>query len=144
MTKKFDTAPENDFDLWAFFIDVDHKFTDRTSIVLSAKRDVNETNWFGTSYFTTTGVSGEFRHEFGYRLSGLARFSYGKDVFSNAVPPETVVREDTTLREGIGVRYTVSTWLNIGADYDLQRRDSNIDANDYRNHLYTLSLRLTF
>jgi hypothetical protein len=144
VTKDFVEASGSDFNLWVFFVDLNHQFAQHTSLLLKAKRDVNETNLLGTSYFITTGLSGELRQEFGYRLAGLARMSYGKDDFSNAVLPETAVRSDKTIVEGAGLRYSVREWFILGADYNYQSRNSNIDINDYREHQYVLSASMTF
>jgi hypothetical protein len=78
------------------------------------------------------------------KMAFLLRGSYGKDVYSNAVPPETKVREDKTNMVGAGLKYFANDWLNLGADYNKRHRDSNINVNDYGETQYVLSLNMSF
>lgn len=144
VNKDFESEAVDDFKLWGLFIDLDHQFTEYTSILLSVRRDVNETNLLGTTFFVTTGFAGEFKHRFGSKLTAMARFSYGDDEFSHAVPPQTQARIDKTVREGVGARYALREWFEIGADYGYRSRDSNIDVNDHREHQTIVSVKLTF
>jgi hypothetical protein len=142
--KDFEGPANRDFTLWELFVDLNHMMSEGTTITVKGLRKLNETNLLGTTYFITSGLSAELRHDFGAKLAGLARFSYGKDRFSNAVPPDTDVRNDRTLFEGAGVRYLLREWFELGADYNHRARNSNIDANDFREHQYVLSANVTF
>ena len=144
VSKDFEDAALKDIDEGVLFVDIDHKFTEYTSILLSAKRDVNEASLQGTSYYITTGFSGEFKHRFWAKFAGLARLSYGRDDFSNAVPPYTMTRKDNAMMEGIGIQYSPQDWLEVGANYNYRSRDSNIDVNDYREHQATVSINMVF
>ena len=142
--KDFKDEANRDFSLWEFFADIRHTMSEATSVTLAGRRKLNETNLQGTEYFITTGFSAEVKHAFDTQLSGLVRFSYGRDDYSNALPPMTETRVDRALLEGIGVRYLVKEWFELGADYSYHSRNSNIDANDYREHNAVLSVNLAF
>ena len=133
-----------DFSVWSWSVDLSHKFSERTSFTVAGKRQVNETNAFDTAYFITTGAYGELSLGFMSKMALLLRGSYGTDRFSNAVPPETRVREDKTRLLGTGLRYTMQDWLEFGADYNRKNRDSNIDVNDYQETRYILSANMSF
>jgi len=140
VTKTFEDSAVEGPEKIVAFIDIDHKFTEYTSLLLSAKRDVNETRYFGATYYVTTGFAAEFKHRFGAKLSGIARMSYGKDEFS----PQTTTRIDKTMMEGAGLRYLMHDWIEIGADYGYRSRNSNIDVNDFREKQSVLSVNLVF
>lgn len=143
-SKDFEDSAVKDFSVWSWSVDLNHKFTELTSLTVVGQRRVNETNAFGTAYFITTGVYGELKHGFMSKMALLLRGSYGTDRFSNAVPPETAVREDKTRMLGAGLRYAMKDWLEFGADYNKKNRDSNITGNDYQETQYVLSANMSF
>ena len=67
----------------------------------------------GTSYYVTTGALAEFIHKFTYKISGVARTSYSVDDFSNAIPPDTTVRNDKNMLVGVGLKYQFKEWLDL-------------------------------
>ena len=143
-SKDFKDPAVKDFSVWTWSVDLNHKFNELTSLSVVGSRQVNETNWAGTAYFITTGAYGELKHSFMSKMAILLRGSYGTDRFSNAVPPETVVRVDKTRMLGTGLRYTMKDWLEFGADCNKRNRDSNLNAHDYQETQYILSANMTF
>ena len=142
--KDFEDPAEKDFTVWTWSFNVNHNFSELTSINIVGLRNVNETNFSGTSYFITTGASADLTHKFASKMAFVVRGSYGRDLYSNAVPPSTTVREDTTSMAGAGLKYFMKDWLEFSADYRKRNRDSNIDANDYKETQYLLSMNLAF
>lgn len=140
--KRFDAPGMKEYDTWASSVDVTHNFTQYTSVVITGQRSVNESNRLGTRFFTTTAAYAEFSHRFGYRFAVVAHGSYGIDGFSDIVPPETQRREDSTISGGGGFKYSLKDWLDIIVDYTYKSRDSNSDANDYREHQYSTLLSI--
>jgi len=143
-SKDYKDASVKDFSEPRWSIDINHKFSERTSLVVIGAHQVNETSLYGTAYFITNGVYGELKHGFMSKFSLLLRGASGTDRYSNAVAPETVVREDKTKMMGAGLRYTMKDWLEFGADYNKRNRDSNINANDYQETQYILSANMVF
>jgi len=143
-SKDFDDPAVKDFSVWTWSVDLNHRFDELTSLTLVGGRQVNETNLYGTAYYLTTGLYGELTHKFMSKMALLVRGAYGTDTFSNAVAPSTTVREDKTNMLGAGLRYTMKDWLEFGADCNKRNRDSNINANDYRETRYLLSANMSF
>ena len=138
--KNFDSQSGTDFETWTASIDLDHRFTDYTSIRLIGQRLVNESNLQSTRYFVTTGAYAEFTHRFIDDLAAIVRGSYGKDKFSDTVSPETRARKDTTYVAGIGLKYFIQNWLAVAVDYNHTVRNSNIAANDYTENSYIFTI----
>jgi len=143
-SKDFEEPVVKDFSVWNWSIDLNHTFSEDTSLTVVGRRQVNETNWLGTAYFITTGVYGELSHRFMSKMALLLRGSYGTDSFSNAIPPDTRVREDRTNMLGTGLKYAMQDWLEFGVDYNKRNRDSNIFAADYKETQYILSANMSF
>lgn len=138
--KDFDSQTRTDFETWTASIDIDHRFTDYTSIKLIGRRLVNESNLQGTRYFVTTGAYAEFTHKFIDDLAAIVRGSHGEDKFSDTVFPETRTRKDTTSVAGIGLKYFIQDYLAVAVDYNHTVRNSNIDANDYTENSYSFTI----
>jgi hypothetical protein len=142
--KDFESVAEKDFTVWTWSVKVSHNISELTSINIVGLRDVNETNFSGTSYFLTTGAFADLTHKFVSKMAFVVRGSYGTDVYSNAVAPSTTLREDKTSLLGAGLKYFMKDWLEFGADYKKRKRDSNINVNDYRETQYVLSANMAF
>jgi hypothetical protein len=111
--KDFEDPAEKDFTVWTWSVNVNHNFSELTSINIIGLRDVNETNFSGTSYFIKTGAFSDLTHKFVSKMAFVVRGSYGRDVYSNAVFPSTTVREDTTSMAGAGLKYFMKDWLEF-------------------------------
>jgi polysaccharide biosynthesis protein VpsM len=144
MSKDYKDPAGKDFSGPRWSLNIDHKFSEDSSVVLSGQRQVNEANAVGVAYYTTTGLYGEFSFRFLSKTAFLLRGSYSNDVYSNAVPPATVAREDTYSLAGVGLKYFMKDWIDLGADYNKRNRDSNIDVNDYKENQYVLYVKMSF
>ena len=143
-TKDYKDSTVKDFSGPRWSLSIDHKFSEESSVALTGRRQVNEANAVGVANYTTTGLDGEFSFRFLSKTAFLLRGSYSKDVYSNAVPPETVAREDTYTLAGVGLKYFMKDWINLGADYNKRDRNSNFDVNDYKENQYVLSVNMSF
>jgi len=125
---------------WGASIDIDHAFSDYTSMKIVGQRVINEATLLGTSYFVTTGAFAEVTHKFTYKISGVARASYGVDDFSNAIPPDIKARKDRTVLGGFGLKYKFTDWLEFIIDYNYRDRNSNIDFYDVTENTYSVGV----
>ncbi len=142
--KDFESPLMKDYSGWTGSVDLRHAFSEDTSIMIIGQRTVNETNVVGARFFITTGVYGEFSQRLFDRLSVLVKGSSGTDLYSDPIPPDTVVREDKTTMAGGGLRYVIADRLELGADYVSRVRHSNIPVNNYKEHEYIVSAGVAF
>jgi len=138
--KNFESQAHKDFKTWVASIDLNHEFSDYTSLRLVGQRVVNETTLLDARYFATTGMYGEFTHKFTYKIAGVLKGSYGEDKFSDAVDPETKVRKDIVTAGGAGLKYQMRDWLEFAIDYNHRERNSNIDRIDYKENAYMVTI----
>jgi hypothetical protein len=146
--KDFKDASVQDYDAWTGSLDINHRFDELNAVKVKALREINEANLQGTRFYVTTGASVELTHRFGYRLSGIFSGSYGTDKYSDPVlDPVTLTmkdRKDDTLLVGLGLKYAVKEWLDVGVDYLNRNRDSNINSSDYSEHRYSFTVSAAF
>jgi hypothetical protein len=138
--KVFAASDASGISTWGASIDIDHAFSDNTFMKFVGQRVINEAGLLGTSYYVTTGAFVEVTHKFTYKISGVARASYGVDDFSNALPPDTIVRSDRTILGGVGLKYQFTDWLEMTLDYNYRDRKSNIDFYDVTESTYSVGL----
>jgi len=138
--KNFESSTLKDLRTWAASIDLNHEFSDYTSLKVLGQRAVNETTLQGARYIATTGMYCEFTHKFTYKTAGILRGSYGEDKFSDAIAPETKARNDLTTAAGAGLKYQMRDCLEFAIDYNYRERNSNINAYDYKENSYMFTI----
>lgn len=142
--KDFDLSSNGSVNTWTGSVDANYYFSDFTSVKLVASRDVNESAIIGTTYYITTGLSGELTQKFLERLLGVARGSYSMDKYSNSIAGETEARKDKTASAGLGVHYFWLRWLESDLDYSHTNKISNISGVNYTENREILSLKAAF
>lgn len=143
INKDFTSPTQKDFKGWTGYADVRHDFSEYTSVLLNGQRAVNESSIQDNRYLITTGAYGELTHRFVKRLAVVVKGSYGEDQYSDPIPPDTTVRVDRTLFEGLGLKYTVRDWLELSVDYGRRARRSNIPVNNYTEHSTILTANIS-
>ena len=103
--------------------DVRHDFATNTTVVLTAQRSMNEPNIPGINYFIATGAYAELTQRFVQKWAAVVRVAYVEDQY--------FIRTDRTALSGAGFRYRAVDWLEFALDYNWQKRQSNIEGNDY-------------
>ncbi len=103
--------------------DVRHDFATNTTVVLTAQRSMNEPNIPGIDYFISTGAYAELTQRFVQKWAAVVRVAYVQDQYS--------IRTDRTALSGAGLRYRAKDWLEFALDYNWNKRQSNIEGNDY-------------
>ena len=140
LKKDFESPLLQDYSGSTGSIDFQHRFSRYASLTVLGERTINETKLQNTRYFITTGAYGEFTFRVFSKLAATARGSYGKDEFSDPVPP----REDRTRMGGAALKYSIRDWLEIEGGYSNRKRTSNFPGNDYIEHSYTVSTSAIF
>ena len=152
--KDYSDGSVEDYSSWTGSMDIIHRFDEYNTVKVTGLREINETNYqpvagqLPVRFFVTTGAAAEVTHRFGYRLSGSLSGSLGTDKFSDPVfdPADNTYkdRKDSTVLLGLGLKYAAKEWLEVGVDYLARKRDSNINANDYSEHRYSLMVSAAF
>jgi hypothetical protein len=138
--KEFTAPGLSGISTWGASIDINHAFSDYTFIKVVGQRAINVADLSGTSYYVTTGALAELTHKFTYKISGVVRASYSVDDYSNAIPPDTTVRNDKIMIGGLGLKYQFKDWLEFTLNYNYRDRNSNIDFYDAAENTYSFAI----
>ncbi len=118
-------------------VNIDHNFTPRHSIKITALRRTNETNVFRSDFFVTTGLAIDYFQRLTGKITVTASASYGRDSFKGELS-----RKDDTWTGGLGVSYDIRKWLITEVRYIYTKRNSTYNDFDYKNNRFFV--RITF
>lgn len=140
--KRFNNPTMTNYDTWVASLDINHAFSDYTSIKLLGERKVNETNLLTANFFQTTGGLAELSHFFTRTLGVTLSGSYGRDKYTYQSAPRDLAREDVAVTGGIGFKYMPSDMLEAALNYGHRTRNSTQNAFDYDENSYFVTLNL--
>ncbi len=130
-------------DIIIFEAKVDHRFTPKTSLGLTAFRKTDETNIPSTYFVLTQGVSAEYQQLLTARITGLATLSYTNEKYGAdlTIGGNTAERRDNIYQASVGFQYEFRKWLKAGIVYVFTKDDSTFPEFDYSSN--TLFFRIT-
>jgi len=126
--------------------DLTYRPTERTTIVLSADRNRQESTFDTTPFYVTTNATLTAQHQILPKLSVGARIGGGLNDYSTkqTVGAKTDWRQDTFLAAGGQVEYTIQPWLRLGLEYLRTSRDSNFAPFSFVDDKITGRVTLQF
>jgi len=122
---------------------IEHRFTPKTSLTVTASRRTDETNIPSTSFVLTNEVELRYQQMLTSKITGslglgYTNESYGTDLTFGGL---TEKREDNIYYLSLGLQYEFRKWLKAGIAYQYTRRNSNFPDFAYSNN--SLLFRLT-
>lgn len=122
---------------------LDHQFTPKRSIQLTASRKMNETDIATTDFIISDKLRAVYTQRLATKISGTVDLSYTDDKYQDVI---TIGSETKKLRNkyynaGVALRYDFRDWLKFDAGYSYAKRISNFPDLDYVNK--TIFFRLT-
>ena len=122
---------------------VEHRFTPKTSLTVTASRRTDETNIPSTFFVLANDFSVRYQQMLTSRITGsldlgYTNESYGADLTFGGLAAK---RKDNLYYLSPGVQYEFRKWLKAGISYIHTTRNSNFPDFAYSNN--TLLLRLT-
>ncbi len=120
----------NDFILEA---QIDHRLTEKTSLLLKASRKTNETNISTTNYITTDSAGAGYIHRLTAKLMANINLEYAHEKYNGnaTVNGETGRLSDHYWSAAFALQYKLREWLEADAGYIYGRRSSDFSDFDY-------------
>ncbi|MEP7704988.1 outer membrane beta-barrel protein [Paraglaciecola sp. 25GB23A] len=110
-----------------------------TTINLAARRESIDSSLETAGGFLRTSYGAGVEHSLTQLTKLEAELTYAKDelVFSSN-------RQDKRTGGKLGITYSLLTWVEVGANYSYEKRDSTQDAADYKANSINLTAKLSF
>jgi len=134
-SKDFEGATSSSSDL-LLELQMDYKFSQKTSLNLAGFRQVNESDITASSDRLTYQLALGLEHRLTRKLSGKLDLSWLQDNYNGAITvgSQTDERQDDYLQAGVGLGWNVVRWLTLSCGYNYSERSSNFGAFDYQTN----------
>jgi len=112
---------------------LDHKFTPKTSLILTAVRRTDETDVYQASSIVETTAEVNLLHRLTTKLTANLNFRFSDEQYNGNVTYAGITKElhDQYLRAGASLLYEFRDWLSFTVGYYFTDRMSNIDPLSY-------------
>ncbi len=134
--KDFTSSTRRDVTVIVWSADVRHDLTSDTTVVLTARRSLNEPNRPDIDYFISTGFYAELTHHFIKEWAAVFRGSQVTDAYS-------ALKADRTFLGGAGLTYKAMDWIEFAVDYNWHQRNSSI-LGKYVEHSTGVTANISF
>ena len=134
--KDFDSNLLTDDDDFTWEIGVEWRPRTYSTFNLMTSREFQETNGTG-NLISHDSILFSWTHDWQTRFTTVVDFSYAEDSF------DPTAREDELINAGAHVYYEMRRWLNLGAGYRYDERDSSTNTFDYDRNLLELIAKIT-
>lgn len=137
--KNYDDNAFGDLSSLALMLDSTWKPNTYTTITLGAAQESRESAQESSNGYLRRRIKTGLEHNITPRTQLLIKAWYGNDQFDDAFN-----REDDRLDLQLSVKYSLLRWLYIGAEYQYEERNSNLNAYDFNANVYTLLIGTNF
>ncbi|RMG02165.1 MAG: hypothetical protein D6726_08125 [Nitrospirae bacterium] len=121
-----------------FEIQIDHRFTPKTSFKVAGTRRTNETTISVSDYIFTNAIKAELLHRFTGKISGAFDLGYRNDLYKGNITIGDVTdeRDDDIYTAMIAFQYEYKDYIKADLGYLYTRRDSNFNDFDFTNNTF--------
>lgn len=136
--KNFDHLSDR-FNYFSFEAQLDHRFTPKTALSLSAFRKTRETNVMGMAFALTTGVNVRLQHLLTSRLTSSAGFIVANDHYKTW-PQLTSGVKSRIYQVNLALQYEFRKWLRGGIGYAYTIKNSSDSTLEYKSNTFYFNI----
>ncbi|MBA4421786.1 MAG: hypothetical protein C0390_01650 [Syntrophus sp. (in: bacteria)] len=134
-------AKRDDKKTWVAETTVTFMPTAMTMLTMTLNRAIRDTASDTNEQFTDTGIGLNLQQTFLTKFTLNAGVGYSKNEYNL---PVANARTDDNYLANIGLDYNIREWLGVGIGYYLNRKNSNIDTNEFTDNKFMISLKVLF
>jgi len=140
-TSAAQTARRDDKNTWIAETSLTFMPTVTTVFSLGITRAVRDTASDTNERFTDTGISLNLQQTLFTKFALNAGVGYSKNEYNL---PAANARTDDNYLANIGLDYNIQDWLSVGAGYYLNRKNSNVDTQEFTDNKFMVSLKAAY
>ena len=137
--KQYDSSAFDDTSGLTFWLDGVWNPNTFTRVTFGASRDIEESAQQISGGPVETILQADVRHAITSRSSLVGGLGYEKAKFDDVLD-----REDTRWHVLAGVKHSLLRWLEIGAEYLYEERDSNVRLVDFKSNIFMITAGTKF
>ena len=134
-------AEREDKNSWVAATSITYQPAETTSMTLGISRALRNTASDTNEQFVDTGISFNIQQQLLAKLYLLAGASYSKNEYNIPVGKE---RTDDNYLGNIGLKYEIRDWLSVGFGYNSNRKDSNVDTEEFSDNQFMASVKIVY
>ncbi len=140
----FDDSRIDDADEYIYEIQVNHRFTPKTSLSLFAYRKKEEADFSVYDYILTHRARASYRQRITRKISIGLQVSYAYERYESDgnIIWITKERKDDVYYVKPLIRYHFKDWFSMNLEYMYEKRDSNITLYDFETNSVSVGLTL--
>jgi uncharacterized protein (PEP-CTERM system associated) len=140
-TDAFRTAQREDKNTWIAATSINFMPTEGTLIIMNINRAVRSTASDTNEQFVDTGIGLTLQQKLLLKLTLKAGVTYSRNEYNVPVGSE---RTDNNYLANVGLDYNIQDWLTVGVAYNYNRKDSNVDIQEYADNQYMAQLKVVY
>jgi hypothetical protein len=140
-TDALQTARREDKNTWIAATAINFMPTERTLIVVNLTRAVRSTGSDTNEQFVDTGIGLSLQQKLLLKLSLRAGLTYSRNEYNVPVGGE---RTDNNYLANVGLDYNIQEWLTVGVGYNYNRKNSNIDIQEFTDNQYMAQVKVVY
>jgi hypothetical protein len=140
-TDALQTARREDKNTWIAATSINFMPTERTLIIMNLTRAVRSTGSDTNEQFVDTGIGLSLQQKLLLKLSLRAGLTYSRNEYNVPVGSE---RTDNNYLANVGLDYSIQEWLTFGVGYNYNRKDSNIDIQEFTDNQYVAQVKVVY
>lgn len=140
-TSAAQTTSREDKNTWVAATVLNFQATETTSLGLNITRAVRSTASDTNEQFTDTGIGITLSQKFLTKFVLMAGLSYSKNEYNLPVGTERV---DDNYLANIGVNYNIREWMTLGIGYNYNRKNSNVEVQEFVDNQFLVSLKVVY
>jgi hypothetical protein len=126
---------------WVAATALNFKATETTLLTMNISRAVRNSASDNNEQFTDTGFGLSLTQQLMTKLSLLGGISYSKNDYNlPAINP----RSDDNYMANLGLNYAIQDWLSCGVAYSLNRKNSNVEVQEYTDNQFMVSVKAVY
>ncbi len=117
-------------------VQIDHKLTPKTSLILKASRRTNETNVLTTDFVVSNSAGIEYLQRITGKVTADAKLSYTNDNYKGDFTSGGVTKKlrNNYYAAAFALQYKFKEWLQMDLGYIFDLRNSSFSEFDYTNN----------
>jgi hypothetical protein len=132
-----------DKNTWTAATSINFKPTTTTNLALNINRAIRNSASDNNEQFTDTGISLQGQQQLLTKVSLIGSVGFSKNEY-NANPLTGISRSDDNYTANIGLNYAIQEWMSVGVGYNYNRKNSNVDTEEFVDNQFMVSLKIVY
>ncbi len=135
------TTAREDKDTWTAATSISYQATASTDLSLNIGRAVRNSASDNNEQFTDTAIGFSFQQKLLNKLSLIGGLTYSRNEYNL---PAGNPRTDDNYLGNIGLNYAIQEWLGVGVGYTYNRKNSNVDTEEFVDNQFMASVKIVY